>query len=163
MSVNVITVLQGDGNGHFTAQAQQFLDRLGLELVATGDLNNDGHLDLALRASPSRMQPPSHPTAALSVWVLHGDGRGHFGSRHTIASPPDTFPQRNGSNLLAVPRQPFVDDTPARVETLRRRAPIVRRRCKAISLAKYHRLSPSPRYSQSPSCGSGSRISPESG
>lgn len=73
----VVSLLLGNGAGQFTAAANLNLVRRGVSLVATGDLNQDGKLDLILRADPFE-QGGFDTTSELSLWTLLGDGTGGF-------------------------------------------------------------------------------------
>src|SRR5262249_49042919 len=80
--LGIISLLVGDGQGQFTARPDQLLNRGGMSLAATGDLNGDGKLDLLLRAD-------------LSLWTILGDGHGGFttaGNPVPITAGGDTGP-----------------------------------------------------------------------
>ena len=70
----VVSLLVGNGAGQFTARPNVVLGRRGVEPVATGDVNQDGKLDLVLSATS---YSPEN-AIQISVWVLHGDGSGEF-------------------------------------------------------------------------------------
>lgn len=70
----VVSLLVGNGAGQFTARPNIVLGRRGVELVATGDVNQDGELDLVL--SVTSYSPEN--AIEISIWVLHGDGSGDF-------------------------------------------------------------------------------------
>ena len=73
----VVSLLVGDGTGQFTALPNYVLNRRGVSLVASGDVNQDGTPDLVLRADPFS-QIGYDSTDELSIWVLIGDGFGGF-------------------------------------------------------------------------------------
>ena len=62
-----VSVLLGDGRGGFTAAAGTPLAAPGSHMVVSGDLNGDGHADIA---------STRHDSHEVHVWL--GDGRGRF-------------------------------------------------------------------------------------
>src|SRR4030095_7847012 len=70
-----VWVLLGTGGGAFTA-ATPYDAREGPTSISLGDLNRDGHLDLAVRNARSSYGPTPRPE---TVSVLLGTGTGGFG------------------------------------------------------------------------------------
>lgn len=73
----VISLLVGNGQGGFAARPNVILGRRGVSLAASGDVNQDGILDLILRADPF-IQNGFDPTTELSLWTLLGREFGEF-------------------------------------------------------------------------------------
>ncbi len=78
---NSISVLLGNGDGTFQAQAVYLTDTAP-EGVAVGDFNGDGYLDIAVTNSGSN---------TVSIFLNKADGSGTFGSK--IDSPTGNQPQ----------------------------------------------------------------------
>lgn len=86
----IVSVLRGDGAGDFTSFAGSPHDIGGGTLViSTGDLNGDGHLDLA-----APVKPVGGTTASSTPGVLLGTGDGGFrpGPTGSFATPPESNP-----------------------------------------------------------------------
>jgi hypothetical protein len=73
----VISLLRGDGAGHFTWEGNTLLNRRGVATVAFGDVNQDGIADLITRAAAFE-QIGFNTTPENSLWVLLGTGGGDF-------------------------------------------------------------------------------------
>jgi hypothetical protein len=78
---NNLSILLGDGTGHFTLASSPGIGLgYGPSIVAVGDFNGDGKLDLAV----SNDCQDFWCAAPATVSILLGDGTGHF----TLASNP---------------------------------------------------------------------------
>lgn len=77
---SVLTLMKGDGAGHFTEQPYRRLGRRALGLAGAADLNGDGRRDLVLTAGPyeDTRGVGLQGTPEMSSWSLLGDGRGGF-------------------------------------------------------------------------------------
>jgi hypothetical protein len=72
---NEVAILRNDGTGHFTFTAGDTVSgQTGVKVMAAGDWNRDGHLDLAANDGNN------------TVKVLENDGSGHFTVADTISS-----------------------------------------------------------------------------
>jgi VCBS repeat protein len=75
MVERAVTVLAGDGRGHFTGAADPPIPTGPCPFaVAAADFNNDGKLDLAVANYSGQISDPSGD----GLTFLLGDGRGHF-------------------------------------------------------------------------------------
>ncbi len=83
-----ITLWLGDGNGAFTTRTDFSTSPAGKfsnpRSMIVDDLNEDGHLDVAVSSSTGE-----NPTAAENVSILMGDGAGSFAAATSIAWGPD--------------------------------------------------------------------------
>lgn len=95
MAISTVSVLLSKGDGMFTVNTRSVGWRSGAAAVATGDVNNDGKLDLVVRnAGFSSTDSSSNTETGFSV--LLGNGAGGFST--------DTFRAYNygpGGTLLA--------------------------------------------------------------
>lgn len=100
----IVSVLRGNGAGDFTSFPGSPYDiGSGTMTISTGDLNGDGHLDLA-----APVRPVGGSSASSTPGVLLGTGDGGFrpGPSGSFATPPETNP----SAAFALPLGDFDGD-----------------------------------------------------